>query len=258
MAVTPELLLPPVDLQYADVAEGSDLFHLLQGAFFLPESPQPRPFCLLPGICCVLLFDAAGETLLIGPRTQPLLLPPRTAALYGVVLRCGCGDWLWHDSAENLRNASTPLEPLLPGSEKLCAALTQADSPVRRSSLFARLAVLNGALNYRPLPLIHHCCRLMNERRGQIGVAELAQATGCSERHLNRLMHQKVGLGTKTACQLQQLALSLHTMLTANPRSLLHLAVNCGYFDQAHMSRQYRKYLTCSAGEIHRLTRSSL
>ena len=256
MTVTPQLLLPPADLQYADVAEGSDLSHLVQGTFFLPESDGPRPFCLLPGACCVLLFDAAGDALLFGPRTQPLLLPPRTAALYGVVLRCGCGDWLWHESMELLRGISVPLEPLLPGSEKLTAALTQADSSVRRSSLFARLAVLHGALHYRPLPLIHRCCRLMDERRGQVSVAELAQVTGCSERHLGRLMHEKVGLGTKTACQLQQLDLSLHTMLTADPRSLLHLAVNCGYFDQAHMSRQYRKYLTCSAGELHRLTRS--
>ena len=257
MTVTPELLLPPTDLQYADIPEGSDLSHLLQGTFFLPESLCPRPFCLLPGACPVLLFTADGESLFFGPRTQPLLLPPRTSSLYGVVLRCSCGDWLWRESMESLLNTWTPLEPLLSGSENLCAELTQATSFAQRNTLFARLAVLQGARSYRPLPSIHRCRRLMDERHGQVSVTELATAADCSERHLNRLMHQKTGLGTKTACQLQQLNFSLHIMLTANPRSLLHLAVNCGYFDQAHMSRQYRKYLTCSAGELHRITRSN-
>ena len=66
-------------------------------------------------------------------------------------------------------------------------------------------------------------------------------------------MHQKVGLSTKTVCQLVQLHHSLQIMLTSQSRSLLHLAVNCGYFDQAHMTRQYRQFLGCSAGDVRRL-----
>lgn len=241
-------LLPAGGQHYA-VPEGSEFSHLIAGTFALPGGDAALP--LLPSPCAVLLFRPTGKALLCGPMTTLRQLRSGDG-LYGVHLRCGCGDWLWDGSMTELTDRVVPLEPLFPGSDKLGAALRRCTSLTEQNALFARLATVHGARNYQSAALLRRCVALIGQQRGQVRVAELAQSVGCSERHLNRLMHQKVGLATKTVCQLQQLHDSLRTMLTAPSRSLLHLAVNCGYFDQAHMNRQYRQFLGCSAGDVRR------
>ena len=78
----------------------------------------------------------------------------------------------------------------------------------------------------------------------------MAQAAGCSERYLNRIFQERVGVSTKLFCELTQLQFSLHTIVTTKPKSLLSTAIACGYFDQTHMNRSYRKFLDCTASDI--------
>ena len=243
-------LIPEAVQQYT-VPEGSELWHLASGTFRVPAGTACT-LPLLPSPCALLLFRPTGGALLYGgaPTLRHLAVDENGA--YGVQLRSGCGDWLWSGAMTELTGRCVPLEPLLPGSDRLGAALQRCTSLTEQNALFARLAMVHGGRNYQSAPLLRRTLALIEQQHGQIRVAELAQSVGCSERHLNRLMHQKTGLATKTVCQLQQLHASLHSMLSAHQRSLLHLAVNCGYFDLAHMNRQYRQFLGCSAGEVLR------
>jgi AraC-like DNA-binding protein len=247
------MTLSGAQLQYYDVPESSDYAHLLKRTFSVTAQQEGCTVPLLPSACVTLLFPREGRALLCGPLTtlHQLSLAPG-ASLYGVSLRCGCGDWLWSDSMTELTDRVVALDPLFPGSDKLCAALWHCFSLTEQNALFTRLATVHGGRSYQSAALLRRCLTPIEQQRGQVRVADLAQSVGCSERHLNRLMHQKVGLSTKTVCQLHQLHHSLHTMLTTPSRSLLHLAVNCGYFDQAHMNRHYHRFLTCSANHIRR------
>lgn len=249
------MTLPGAQLQYYDVPESSDYSNLLKRTFSVTALQEGCTVPLLPGACVTLLFPREGHALLCGPLTTPhqLTLAPGQS-LYGVQLRCGCGDWLWNESMVQLTNRVTALEPFFPGSDRLCAALARCSSMLEQNALFARLAAVQGGRNYQSSPLLRRCVALIELRRGQIRVAALAQAMGCSPRYLNRLFRQKMGFSAKTQCELVQLHHSLQTVLTTPSRSLLHLAVACGYFDQAHMNRHYQKFLACSANDIRRGT----
>ena len=240
-------------LQQYRVPEHSDYAHLLVQTFCIHAVADACSVPLLPGSCVTLLFPSDKPALLCGPLTALRHLPLSPGAqLYGVQLRCGCGDWLWPESLHTLTDRAVMLEPLLPGSNALCAALTACPTVQEQNALFALLAASAGALTYQPAPLLRRCVNLIESHSGQLRVEDLAQDTGCSTRHLSRLLRQKAGLNAKTVCELAQLHNSLQTVLTTPSRSLLHLAVGCGYFDQAHMNRHYHRFLGCSVNTIRR------
>ena len=245
--------LPPTLLrQRTFLPEGSDLSHLLLGSVHLRnDGDGPADLPLLPTGGVMLLFPHCGTAWLCGPLStaHALTLEPGDT-VYGVLLQWDCGDWLWNRSLTALENAMVPLEPLLPGSDLLGPALHRCATEQEQSALVARLLTLHGARQYRSAPLLHRCLTLIRARQGQIRVAELAEMLGCSERYLNRLLRQKVGLSTKTVCELWQLYRMLELLGEAPAKSLLHTAVSGGYFDQAHMNRHCRRFLGCSASTL--------
>ena len=240
----------------APLPEGADLSHLLHGTVVLHNAAPRDLSCPLPPTGGVtLLFSDSGEALLCGAlsRVQYLTLAAGET-VYGAALRWDCGDWLWDGRLSELTDTLVPLEPLLPGSNALGAALSRCATAQEQSALVSRLLTLHGARQYQCAPLLRRCLELMQERRGQIRVGELAELLGCSERYLNRLLRQKVGLSTKTVCELLQLMQVRQLIAATRPKSLLHAAVACGYFDQAHMNRHCRSFLGCSASALRQLT----
>lgn len=247
------MALGSAGLQYYHVPEHSDYAHLLLRTFCIRADSEECRVPLLPGSGVMLLFPSDRSALLCGPLTVLHHLPLAPGQmLYGVQLRCGCGDWLWKDGLHTLTDRAAALEPSLPGSDALCAALAACRTVQEQNSLFAALACAGGALTYQPAPLVRRCVSLIESRSGQLRIEELARDTGCSARHLSRLLRQKAGLSAKTVCELAQLHHSLYTVLTTPSRSLLHLAVGCGYFDQAHMNRHYHRFLGCGVNAIRR------
>ena len=250
-------LPPALRREHAFLPEGSDLSHLLLGLLRLRnESSEPADLPLLPVGGVLLLFPHRGPAQLCGVLSSVhyLTLEPGET-VYGVLLQWDCSDWLWSRPMTALENAMVPLEPLLPGSDLLGPALHRCATEQEQSSLVARLLTLHGARQYRSAPLLQRCLRLIHARQGQIRVAELADILGCSERYLNRLLRQKVGLSTKTVCELRQLYRMLELLGEGPAKSLLHTAVSGGYFDQAHMNRHCRRFLGCSASTLRSLQR---
>lgn len=241
-----------LQLQRYALPEGGDLSHLLRSTVLLHnETDTPLACPLLPTGGVTLLFSDTGAAQLCGPLSgaRHLTLAPMET-VYGAELQWGCGDWLWSGALTALENTLTPLEPLLPGSDRLGGALHRCTTRQEQNALMGRLLSLHGGRQYQCAPLLRRLLDEMQERRGQIRVAELAQELGCSERYLNRLLRQKVGLSTKTVGELLQLRQMLELLDKTRPKSLLHAAVACGYFDQAHMNRHCRRFLGCSASAL--------
>jgi AraC-like DNA-binding protein len=85
---------------------------------------------------------------------------------------------------------------------------------------------------------------------GTVAVSDLAREVGWSSRHLGNRFHVEVGLTPKAAARvvrfdrarwlLQRRVVALH-----QPR-LADLAVASGYYDQAHLDREFRALAGCS------------
>nr|WP_231747799.1 AraC family transcriptional regulator [Auraticoccus cholistanensis] len=77
------------------------------------------------------------------------------------------------------------------------------------------------------------------EHPGTTRVAELARAFGASERSLQRLVEERVGLTPKWLIQRRRLHDAVER-LKAGTTSLADIAAELGYTDQAHFTRDFR------------------
>ena len=84
---------------------------------------------------------------------------------------------------------------------------------------------------------------------GNVHVSDLAEESGWSDRHLRNRFHAETGLTPKAAARVIRFHRArrlLVSQLTAEPETrLADLAATCGYFDQAHLAREFRALAGC-------------
>jgi transcriptional regulator GlxA family with amidase domain len=148
------------------------------------------------------------------------------------LLRVNGGQLL--DRTYALGELPAPLDPTL--VEQLAEAPTSE----------ARLAILR-----RHLALAH--ARVPFDRR--IGAAvdlalassrarsrEIATAVGLSHRHLSRLFRERLGFGAKPLARLGRFQRALRALEGPGRPTIAAVATRVGYFDQAHLARDFRLF----------------
>ncbi|MGW3007918.1 helix-turn-helix domain-containing protein [Streptomyces sp. NPDC001219] len=100
-----------------------------------------------------------------------------------------------------------------------------------------------------PSPEVVRAWQLLARSRGAAPVAALAEDVGWSARHLTARFRQETGLAPKAAARVIRFDRA-RRLLGAEARTgrsplLADLAVRCGYFDQAHLAREFRSLAGC-------------
>jgi AraC-like DNA-binding protein len=102
------------------------------------------------------------------------------------------------------------------------------------------------------------------ESRGRLSVGQLCEELGCSRKHMLRRFNEQIGLAPKTYARLLRFQRAVHLL---GHRDGAHwadqreygagrqmcwgeIAFECGYFDQAHMNRDFRQFAGASPGEL--------
>lgn len=112
--------------------------------------------------------------------------------------------------------------------------------------------VLSGLLRERPVDrTLRHCWRTLVAAGGRISVTDLAADLGWSRQHLARRFRDEFGAGPKLAARILRFERA-RKMLQAPPprRPLAEIALDCGYFDQAHLNRDFTELAGCTPTEL--------
>jgi AraC-like DNA-binding protein len=96
-------------------------------------------------------------------------------------------------------------------------------------------------------PEVRYGWRRLRETDGAVGVAELAAETGLSARRLGSLFQAEFGLAPKEAGRVFRFDRAQRRIgrAVAAGGTLADLAVECGYYDQAHLAREFRSLAGC-------------
>ena len=123
------------------------------------------------------------------------------------------------------------------------------------SLLGRRIAGSGSGCGEGARPEVAHAWRRLRTSRGAVSVAELAAETGWSARHLSSLFRAEVGLSPKEAARVVRFDHARHRIARAATASsgaadapgvgLAGLAAECGYYDQAHLAREFRSLAGC-------------
>ncbi|NJR52192.1 MAG: helix-turn-helix transcriptional regulator [Leptolyngbyaceae cyanobacterium CSU_1_3] len=128
---------------------------------------------------------------------------------------------LWGRAAINLR-------------ERLCAAAT----PMQRFALMEE-----AMLSHQRRPLEHHyavpiALAALGQTDDDVSVRDVARHVGLSQRRFIQVFKGEVGLTPKLFSRVQRFQRVL-TLVQQTPPDWARLAVECGYFDQSHLIRDF-------------------
>lgn len=185
-------------------------------------------------------------TLVGGLHDRPTLIghPGRQAGIQVALHPLGARA-LFGLPAGELAQRSTGLEQVLGGyAGELYERVQEATSWPSR---FAALdAVLSRTLRHdRPVrPEAAWAWQRIVASGGGVRVAALAAEVGLSPRHLDATLRRETGLTPKTAARVVRFDRARR--LLAAGASGAAVAARCGYFDQAHLTRDFRDFAGCA------------
>jgi AraC-like DNA-binding protein len=178
--------------------------------------------------------DVAGPVVSVGVQ----LLPGAAQALFGV-------------SAAELAGRHTPLPDLWgPRSDSLLEQLAEEPNPqcalARLESLLAPHFLSKPELNPIVVSALKQCSHVAR-------IEEMVHGSGYSHRGLIALFRHATGMSMKRYARLMRFQRLLAALGNNPAMPLIALALDAGYSDQAHMTREFREFAGVTPSQ-YRLT----
>jgi transcriptional regulator GlxA family with amidase domain len=100
-------------------------------------------------------------------------------------------------------------------------------------------------------PALDRAWRLITASRGSRPIAAIAETLGWSRQHFARRFQDEFGLSPKLAARIVRFDRAQRMLRAAPaPVSIAQVAADCGYYDQAHMSRDFVALAGCPPGRL--------
>ncbi|RVX43630.1 AraC family transcriptional regulator [Nonomuraea polychroma] len=221
-------------------------------------SPVTRSEAAMPGAVLILAFgtpmEVGGErhtafagglgdrftvTRVTGPceGVEVVLTPFGARRLYALPLR-------------HLTNLTVPVADLLgPWADMAVARLAETPSWPERLALADRL--LTARIHEGPAlrPEVPWAWARLLASGGRLSPSSLAESLGWSHRHLVARFQDQIGLPPKTAARVIRFGRAVRLLRSGTP--IAQVAAECGFYDQAHMNREFRVLGDTTPGQIH-------
>ena len=153
-------------------------------------------------------------------------------------------------AAELARRDLPATEVLGPAAAELHERLRQAASWPGRFALLDQVLLRRADLDRQPAADVTAAWRILTRSGGTIRASELATDTGWSPRYLQRRLLAETGLTPKAAARVTRFdrarRLLQRQAATGEATHLAGLAAQCGYYDQAHLAREFRALAGCA------------
>jgi AraC-like DNA-binding protein len=213
------------------------------------EAPDPAAALLLRAGT-----GGDGDLVVVGPRTRALYHLGRPGPMcVKVRFQLGRAGWLLDRSASELVDRVVPVSGRwAEAADRLSAALADLGSEPQtlpgRPALERLRALFLGVLPPAPdrdrsrSDVAHAAARLLAAGAGRPAgrLPEVARELEVSERRLRDLFGQAVGMSPKPFARLDR----VRTVLAGLHRGdLARLAVEAGYYDQSHMTAEFRRVM---------------
>jgi AraC-like DNA-binding protein len=181
---------------------------------------------------CADIILSANELMVVGAMTGYRDFPPAAGPLFGVRFRPARWALQFGIPADRLTDELIPLETLWGArAGSLCDRLNDAKSAEARAILIEKIL----APGDHPTP-VQRAIRWMEHRQGRVSIDALARQCSLSARQFRRLCIEESGLGPKFLARV----LRFRHALTHSGSSAADIALECGYYDQAHFINEFR------------------
>jgi AraC-like DNA-binding protein len=141
------------------------------------------------------------------------------------------------------------VEVLGPPATQLRERVLAADGWAARFGVLDEVLLRRLDATVAPRPEVVRTWRRIVGTAGAVPVAALAEEVGWSARYLGRQFGVEIGLSPKTAARVARFDAARRLLqgrfAQGRDRNIAAVAVRCGYFDQAHLDRDFAQFAGC-------------
>ncbi|GAA0228452.1 AraC family transcriptional regulator [Actinomadura nitritigenes] len=149
-----------------------------------------------------------------------------------------------------ITNAAVELPDLLgPGAAALVERLAETPSWAARFDLMDAFLLRRLEIGPVPDPEVARAWRLLDGTGGAVGVARLAEEVGWSRRHLTQRFTEQAGLPPKVMGRVLRFQRAVGLLSRGGPGPG-EAAAACGFYDQAHLNREFRALAGCTPSQL--------
>ena len=226
--------------EYCEIAPPPRLAETIECCWSMRQTGPGPLHRVMPDGCADILFTnngACAELDAVGPMTtwrdHPLA---GGQLLVGVRFRPGMWTASLGIGGDRLTNEIVPLAGLWGRrAGELLERLAEAPSIAGCVALFEQF------LQPAVADPLQRALAWMEKRHGLVSLDRVARQAGLGPRQFRRLCIQQTGLPPKFLARVLRFRHSL-CRLDKRPASLAQLALDCGYYDQAHFINEFREF----------------
>ena len=119
----------------------------------------------------------------------------------------------------------------------------QVDLEAKSNLLDTFFLTISSKQSIAVQPLIQTSIDFIFKSRGSITINQLVKKTGYTERHIERVFRECIGLNPKKFGKIVQLHHFLNLVkLKSGQTTITGLCYEAGYYDQSHLNKEFKKY----------------
>lgn len=150
-----------------------------------------------------------------------------------------------------LTNRVVSLDDMFGGhADRLVSELYEAPSWAARFDIVDREILKRLADLSAPAPSVQWAWRRMLRSGGQVVISDLAREIGWSHKHFVSRFTEEIGLTPKVMARILRFGRAANLLETSERGQLAQIALECGYYDQAHFTRDFRAFAGVSPTEL--------
>ncbi|MET9325138.1 AraC family transcriptional regulator [Streptomyces sp. NPDC003038] len=149
-----------------------------------------------------------------------------------------------------LTNRAVELRDVLgPEAGELAERMAATDDWATRFDLLDFVLLTRLERGPEPAPEVSHAWRLLARADGAIPVARIAAEVGWSQSYLVRRFTEQIGLTPKVSARVLRFHHAVH-LLGHKGASPSEVTAACGFYDQAHLNREFRALAGTTPGQV--------
>lgn len=228
-----------------------------------PEPGAPERTRVVPDGSVDIIVEASGSSGIVGAMRRPKLIRHHAAIeLVAVRFRPGGAEPFLRVPMHELADRRVSLDEIgLSGGDALAARVAEA-----RTATEGARALEAGLCQHLdrigpPDATVSAAARSIAASGGRGRIEDLTAELGVGRRRLGRLFDRHVGVTPKQLCRIVRIQRTLRRIDRARHQERrpapapdwVDLAVDCGFYDQAHLVREFRDLTgTTPTGWLHR------
>lgn len=194
-------------------------------------------------------------SIMVGPRCSVQVIDTEhQSEIMGVHLRSGGLRYLSQMPADEFADRDVPLDEIWKRfSADVRDALLAAPTPRAKLLTLERFLSARMSLARPQHPAVGEALRRLEPRENPLKQAELAAELGLSCRRFIQVFTASVGLTPKVYARIRRFQKALRCIHRASSFDAADVAFECGWYDQAHMIRDFKQFAGLTPAQYARL-----